>query len=111
MTLNDYYGDLNLYTETSAPNGRGGFTKTWTPLNRSIQGLINQASTAESEMAAKLGITAAFNLYCDVGVVIDHENLIEKDGSYYRIVGKPKNTVGRNHHWKIPLEYVSLDEE
>lgn len=110
MAIEDYYGPIEKLKNSKTPNGRGGFTYVWVK-DFDFQGLINQATSREIEMANKSGIEADYKLYCSVDTDIDNNDLLKKNDEYYRIVSKPKNTVNRNHHFKILLKNISLDKE
>jgi SPP1 family predicted phage head-tail adaptor len=110
MAIERFYKPIVKLKKTQVPNGRGGFIDTWVE-DFTFQGLINQAGSSEIELANKLGISADHKLFCSVDTVIDHNDLVKKNGKYYRIVSEPKDTVERGHHYKILLKYTSLDEE
>lgn len=108
MAIQDYYTAIDIYSKTKTPNGRGGNTYAWAK-SSGFPGLINQASSKEVESAAKLGIEADHKLYCDPDTPLDNKDLLYQSGTYYRVVSKPKDTVGRGHHYKVLLKEVELD--
>lgn len=110
MAIEDYYKPIERLENTKTDNGRGGKTYAWVVKN-TFQGLINQATSKEIEAANKLGIDGDHKLYCPVDTVLDYDDLIRRNGVYYRVVSDPKNTVERNHHFKIFLKKSSLDQE
>lgn len=103
MAIADYYYTIQIHTGTRTANGRGGFSTVWA-MSSEFEGVINQASSREVEAAAKLDIKADYKLFCPVGTVLSNKKLLYYDGNYYRIVSEPKNTVGRDHHYKIFLK-------
>ncbi len=110
MAIENYYKSITKLQSTQTPDGRGGAKYKWVTLEK-FQGLINQSSSKEIEMANKLGIDADYKLYCSVDVSISIADILKQGDEYYRVVSKPKNTVNRNHHYKVFLKNISLDKE
>lgn len=108
MAIEDYYVTITKISKTKTQSALGGKTEAQAAAG-TFKGAINQASSREAESAAKLGITADYKLYCPVTTVIDNDDLIQYAGEKFRVVSKPKNTMLRNHHYKILLKYVSDD--
>ncbi len=110
MAIECYYKSITKYDNVKVSDGRGGYIHNWVEVSV-FQGLINQASSKEQEQANKLGVIADYKLYCPVDVMLNIDDIIGFNNEYYRVVSKPKNTIQRNHHFKILLKNISLDQE
>lgn len=110
MAIDCYYKSITKFENTKIPDGRGGFKYKWVTLNK-FQGLINQSSSKEIEMAKKMGLDSDYKLYCAIDVDLHIDDLLLQNDEYYRVLSKGKNTVGRNHHMKYFLKNISLDKE
>lgn len=110
MAIQDYYeSGVQRVIKIKVDNGRGGSTYEWLP-DLTFYGLINQATSREVLMANKLGMEIDSKLFCDVNVVLDNDDLILFKGIYYRVKSVPKNTVHRDHHFKIMLKTIDIDK-
>lgn len=109
MAITNYYSTIEIHTRTKTPNGRGGNVLSWTKESE-FQGLINQASSREVEAAARIDLTVDYKLYCATSVSLTNDKLLYYNSEYYRIVGAPKNTVERGHHYKTMLKKTELDQ-
>ena len=110
MAIQDYYKSIQVLAQQGVPNGRGGTSYTWTPEGE-IMGAINQANSREIEAARKKDIEADFKLFTDVGSQLDNTKLLLYKNEYYRVVSEPKDTMQRNHHYKVLLKKTGLDQE
>ncbi len=110
MAIQDYYKSIQVVSRQGTPNGRGGTNYIWI-VDGEILGLINQMTSREKEAAQKLDIEADYKLFTDVGNQLDNNKLLLYNNEYYRIVSEPKNTVERNHHYKVLLKKIGLDQE
>lgn len=110
MAIENYYKTINKLSNIKKNDGRGGYVYDFSIIS-TFNGLVNQASSKEQELAKKLGITADFKLYCEVEATLTINDIIQFNDEYYRVVSKPKNTIQRNHHLKITLKQISLDNE
>lgn len=110
MAIECYYKEVIKLENVKTSDGRGGYIHSWNETN-TFMGLVNQASSKEQEQANKLGVIADYKLYCPIDVTLNIDDTISFEGEYYRIVSKPKNTIQRNHHLKILLKNISLDQE
>jgi SPP1 family predicted phage head-tail adaptor len=107
--IQDYYTDISVSRVTSTPNAFGGHVDAWST-SSVIQGAINQNSSVEIMLAEQLGVKSTHKLYCDVTCdILPPDRVIDSDGKIYRVVSEPKNTMGINHHYKILLEYLEVD--
>ena len=105
MAISDYYSTLKKQGTTETLDGTGGVILSY--VETEFQGLINQADSKTLELANKLNVICTHKLYCAVIEDLDYLDMIEdSEGNKYKITSKPKNTVDRNHHFKIMLELV-----
>ena len=105
MAIVDYYATLTRRRVTVT----GGAFPTESATDTTFQGAINQANAKEVQQAMQFNIEADFKMYCDVTEDINHNDIIIDDGKKYRVVGSNKNTMKRNHHFKIMLKYIGID--
>lgn len=102
-----YYVPLT-YTETAT-----GKTRAYVDANKvSFQGVINQNSSTERDMAGKVGVQANYKLFCGVSVDFPADCIIYDGTHKYRVISDdqiPKNTVNRNHHYRILLETINAE--
>ena len=101
--LKDYYSDLTLTKVTNTTNDYG--IEVAAETNTTIKGLINKASSKEIEIAMARNIDVDYKAYVEVTTTtqsITKNDLING----YRVVSDPKNTIGRNLHFKISLKEV-----
>lgn len=109
MAINRFYTSGHAIQRfTNTVNAFGGYSQAWTTIS-TIDALINQASTSEIQKAEKLGYVATHKMYCSVDTVVNIDNRILSDGIVYRITSIPKNTVGRDNHYKIMLAQHNED--
>jgi len=105
MAISDYYSTIKKKGTAETIDETGGVVLSY--VETEFQGLINQADSKTLELANKLNVICTHKLFCDVSEDLDYIDLIQDaDGNNYKITSKPKNTVGRNHHFKIMLELV-----
>lgn len=102
--INDYYTTLVLKKATETPDGRGGVITTYT--DTEFQGLLTIASSQEVELARKISIDASHTLYCPTDIDVTYSDMIEFNDETYQIVAEPRNTVQRNHHFKVLCKKV-----
>lgn len=103
MAIEKYYSTLTLTQISTTVNDYG--QEITTEVDVEIQGLINQAGTAEIEYANARNIDITHHCYVEV---TDTTKAITKQDfiNGMEVKSNPKNTVGRNHHLKILLREV-----
>ena len=106
--LNDYYYILTLQKKAQTINDFGGTVETWSD-DSTFQGLINQATSKDLRLADQWQIKATHKLYCDISVNINSGDRVKRGTVIYRVSSEPKNTVDRDHHYKIFLERIDTD--
>lgn len=105
MAIQDYYITLIRRRATVT----SGAFPTETIIDTEFQGAINQATAKEVQQAMQFNVEADYKMYCDVTEDINHNDVIVADSKKYRVVGDNKNTMRRNHHFKILLKYIGID--
>ena len=105
MAIEDYYTTLTRLEMTETDNGRGGKLQAWASAG-TFQGLINQLSSGEIDANMKIDIEADHKLYCSTNEAITSASRVQDGAKRYRVVSEPKNTVRRDHHYKILLKRV-----
>jgi len=73
--------------------------------------MINEMSANEVEKAGRLGINASYKLYCPVSLILDNDDLVQRNGKIYRVKSDPKDTIERGHHHRYFLQFVSYDNK
>jgi len=106
MAIQDYYRTLTTRRITTVTSGAFPIETT---SDTTFQGAINQANAKEVQQAMQFNIEADYKMYCDVTEDINHNDIIVVDGKQYRVIGDNKNTMHRNHHFKILLKYIGID--
>lgn len=104
----------NFYTETiillDHDTSTGGYMSTSTSADYttalSIPAAINQLSANEIEAYGKLGYDVILKGYCDVTTEVYGGRRCRWSGDTYQFVTEPKNTLQKNHHFKILLGNV-----
>lgn len=83
-------------------------------LSSSTTGLINTSTQAESRQAQQQNVNMTHKMYCPVTVDVNKHDQVRLDlggGDFikYRVEGDPKNTISRNHHFKLILKKLGVD--
>lgn len=111
MAITDYYDNTaTIQRKTSTNNSYGNIVESWSNV-ATISCLINQVSSNEQFEAGQLEKLATHKLFCEISTDIEIEDRVLFSGEYYRVVSIPKNTVNRDNHYKIFLQYLGLDNE
>ncbi|MGL5709967.1 MAG: hypothetical protein ACRCW9_03885 [Cetobacterium sp.] len=108
MSLNDYLWNIEIRELQKVSTGSGGYISNWVKVG-TFRGLINKKIPNVSYQGGKI---VEYSEYKAMG--LDHielkaENRLVYDDYVYRIKGKPKNCIGRNHHVTIELDFVGFD--
>lgn len=109
MAIEDYYVPLEVWRGTPKTDIRNNTTFGNFIKNSDIQGVINQASFNDSMQAMQLQVDISHKLYTAITSDIKSQDQIRNNTTIYRVVGKPKNTVNRNHHLKVMLQELGVD--
>ena len=110
MAIEDYFVDIIvLFQLDKTSNMLGGLDEDWQE-TVTIRGVINQKSSQQSIVGGKSNqetyINGYFEITDDTTNYLIPENRIKYDDKIYRIIGKQKNTVNRNNHYKVDLIYL-----
>ncbi|WP_424765697.1 head-tail adaptor protein [Paenibacillus sp. sgz302251] len=105
----DYYNQsVIIQRKTSVPNGIGGYVENWAN-HITLNGLIDQISGNEKNIAAQFADSATHILISEAGYEIKSTDRAVCEGEIYRILN-PDNPMGMNHHLEILLVYEGVDQ-
>jgi len=111
MAIENYYtNSAKIQRKAETLNAFGAVTESWSDVE-TIDCLINQATSSEILQAQQVNEEVSHKLFCDVSTDITNKDRIIFNDEVYRVVSVPKNTVNRNHHYKIMLYYTGTDNE
>lgn len=105
----------NFYTETiillDKDTSTGGYWSTSTGSDystaTSITAAVNLLSADETAAYGKIGFNAKYKMYCDVTTEVYGGRRCRWNSDTFNIITDPKNTLQRNHHYKILLGDVT----
>lgn len=111
MAIKDYFGDIKVLQQTGTKNKIGGRSGDWV-VETTIRGVINQAYTNQDNSKGKeneQGEYKGFFEYstANLGYLSGVYRLKDSEGKVYKVKGKGKNTLNRNHHIRVDLTYDS----
>jgi len=111
MAIKDYFGDITVLQQTGTSNQIGGRGGTWEEITI-IQGVINQSYTNQDNSKGReneQGEYKGFFEYstANIGYLNGVYRLKDNEGKVYKVKGKGKNTLNRNHHIRVDLTYDS----
>lgn len=115
MAIEDYFEDIIVLEQIGTqPNLIGGIQDNWGEV-MTLRGVINCRNTQPSILAGKAGENSEYNglfEYCDNAInYLKPENRYkDQAGFIYKMSGKLKNTVYRDHHFKVDLIFVEYIE-
>lgn len=87
----------------SSKNSKFEYTTTYA--STTINGYLGSRSAMEQKFGEKYTIKAQFNFYCD-DFNLAYGDIIEYEGSTYRVINVPQNTVHLDHHIKVSVEHI-----
>ena len=112
MAIKNYFGDITVLQKSESKSnqigGRGGI---WEEVT-TIKGVINQSYSNQDNSRGREGEQSEYKGFFEYST----DNLTYLNGTYrlkdsagyvYKIKGKAKNTVNRNHHLRVDLTYDS----
>jgi hypothetical protein len=115
MAIKDYFGDIHVLEQIGSQAGRsnqiGGRDRQWNIIS-TIQGVINQAYSNQDNSRGKEGEQSEYKGFFEYSSTnLDYlegkYRLKDSEGHVYKIKGKAKNTINRNHHLKCDLTFDS----
>jgi len=110
MSIQNYYNTISILQASKVNNGIGGKTLTWNIID-TVQGVINQDVGSETVNGKVLERTV-YKGYTEVNSNIEAKHRLKDiDNKIYRIKGSPKNTIRKNHHYRLELDYYEEDQE
>lgn len=117
MAIEDYFHDITVLQQIPTTNSQvGGVSKNWCKVY-TLSGVINQRYANNSPDGGRQGENSEYIGYFEFSY--DNENYLKKsngirlqdeNGYIYKLKGKLKNTIKRNHHFRIDLQYVDYLE-
>lgn len=111
MAIEDYFGNIIVLKQIGSSNKIGGRSGKWEEID-TIQGVINQSYSNQDNSRGREGEQSEYKGIFEYST----DNLTYLNGTYrlkdsagyvYKIKGKAKNTVNRNHHLRVDLTYDS----
>ena len=116
MAITRFYYDVQVFRGTPSTNATGTTIVGTKTLASTIQGVVNQSQTNERDANGQWGMAMNYKLFCATNSDVLKDDNIKVVGSSdpaingtYRVIGEPKNTVKRNHHLRIMLEKLEVD--
>lgn len=107
--ISDFYTQSLTLLSTST-GSTGGYWSTSTgptyTTGAAIPAAVNLLSGSELAHYGAIGVDARYKAYCAVSTEVYHGRHCLWGGDSYIIVDEPKNTLQRDHHFKILLRDV-----
>lgn len=103
--ITDFYSTLVLKTPAVVKNSYGDPVANYVESN--FEGMINQANSQEKSLYQQYPADSIYKLFCGADVPIA-ANCKVYDGQEYLVISEPKNTVGRNHHYKVMMQKIDV---
>lgn len=88
---------------TTSKNSKFEYTVAYTSTN--INGYLGSRSSMEQKYGEKFTNKSQFKFYCD-DLTMVYGDLVDYEGSTYRVISPPQNTVHLDHHMKVYVEHV-----
>jgi hypothetical protein len=110
MALEDYFNDIIIESLVGNKTDLlGGRVEEWGEAT-TIKGVVNQKYSNISTNSGRSGeeseYIGLFEITDNSTTYLKKPNRINDNGYIYKIRGKPKNTLNRNHHYRVELQYV-----
>jgi hypothetical protein len=106
--ISDFYSETVILLDASTSTG--GYWSTSTGPDYStgdaIAAAINQAQGSERFFADGLTVRAEYKMYTDPSTEIYYGRRVRWEGDDYYITESPKNTLQKNHHFRVLLKAV-----
>jgi hypothetical protein len=101
--ISDYYDQTVIlldYDESTDPfsTSTGGYTT-----DVSISAAVNLMSGSERAQWGQLDVNAEYKLYCEPTTEVYYGRRARWDGDTFVMVTEPKNTLQRDHHYRVLL--------
>lgn len=109
MSIDGYYTETIILLDKDTSTG--GYWSTSTAADYStdvsISAAVNLLSGPEVAAYGKISIDAQYKAYCDVTTEVYAGRRCRWDGDTFVIVVEPKNTLQKDHHFRILLRDVN----
>lgn len=115
MAIEDYFHDIIVLQQIGTDSNLiGGINDNWGEV-KTLRGVINCKNVEPSTLSGKAGENTEYNGLFEysedsINYLTSKSRLKDEDGFIYKISGKPKNTIQRNHHFKVELIFVEYIE-
>lgn len=109
MALTDYLWEIEIKELQKIPTGTGGYISSWVTVGI-FRGLINKKIPNMAYQGGKIVEMSEYKAMGVDNIYLKPENRLVYDNYVYRIKGKPKNCIRRNHHVTIELDFVGFDK-
>lgn len=101
--ISDYYTETVILLDESADpdpfsTSTGGYSTA-----ASINAAVNLLSGSERAQWGQMGVDAQYKLYCEPTTEVYYGRHCRWDGDTFAIVETPKNTLQKDHHYKVLL--------
>lgn len=108
--ISDYYTQTAVILRYNATSTGGYWSTTtgdvWDTVE-SISCAVNLLTGREAYYASKNDVLAEYKLYCDKTTNLTKDSRIRWDGDTYDVVEIPKNTLQKDHHYKVLMRKVT----
>jgi head-tail adaptor len=110
MSIDKYFREIKILQQVGTTNQIGGRDKQWNVI-ATLNGVINCNSKYQTNSAGREGEQSEYKGYFEYSdksteYLQPEYRLKDTDGKIYTINGIPKNTMNRNHHYKVELTYI-----
>jgi len=111
MAIKDYFTDITVLQQTGTKNLIGGRSGTWEEVT-TIRGVINQSYANQDNSRGREGEQSEYKGFFEysttnLGYLNGIYRLKDGEGKVYKVKGKGKNTLNKNHHIRVDLTYDS----
>lgn len=110
MAITRFYTDaFEIWRGTPATDDRGATTMGTRAKVASGIGQINNNQVSEQSSSGQWINRDAYKLFTATTTDVRKNDNIKYDSDFYRVIGDPKNTITRGHHYRIKLEKLGKD--
>jgi hypothetical protein len=109
MSIDKFYTQTIILLDKNTSTGGYWSTSTGPDYSTaaSIKAAVNLLSADEVAAYGKIGFDARYKAYCDVTTEVYGGRRCRWNSDTFDIVTDPKNTLQKNHHYKILLRDVT----
>jgi hypothetical protein len=109
MSIDKFYTETIILLDKDTSTGGYWSTSTGADYSTaaSITAAVNLLSADEVAAYGKIGFDAKYKAYCDVSTEVYAGRRCRWNSDTFDIITDPKNTLQKNHHYKILLRDVT----